>query len=680
VTVDQAGVPQAFAQTRAEVNNLGAGLVQAGQQGAEAGAQIKGGMDKAAYSITEARLAARGLGQELGVSVNREVSRFLATSSTIGPLLAKAFSVIAVVGLVEIIFKLVEVINKAASAMAGFGEVAQKAYQQAVDANLKQIVTNNELTNQLVKINTIGLEGNEKQQAAMRGLVTEGRNNAATLRVLVDMESRLTAETEGVSAATKVWYETLGKTSAAGIIYNQAAEQLPKVRAEIDALTKSTRELDVVTKQRAAAEASAEATKLSRERQAARIEGDKTVGEATIKQAEQIAKGEHEVHMMSDEDYTAFLVTEENKRYENSSAAMEKSLALARSEGSVKGAEVIKLTKEIEALYTSHNTKLREINDEADKVRYEKLLSTVEKTRSLETDVVNDELEGIRKASSAREAGIKARSPLGEADPRIVKEAKAALQEELTVIENLTAAENARGEELKALHVEEDDPAMQAHLKAQVELTKMLQKAWEDYGQTVARVQNAAVADVDKFISRTEGELNRGIVSWMNRQQTFGRAMQQVWMSIADTAVESLLKVGEQMLANLITKEAIDSGTRLSDARTAAANTWSSVSGIPLIGPFIAPAAAAAAFAAVLAFEQGGIVPSTQMALVHKNEMVLPANISQSLQRGGGAGDVILNYNPSVSGIDTSGIKDMLDQHGDMFAAMIHRHLRRGNR
>jgi hypothetical protein len=38
--------------------------------------------------------------------------------------------------------------------------------------------------------------------------------------------------------------------------------------------------------------------------------------------------------------------------------------------------------------------------------------------------------------------------------------------------------------------------------------------------------------------------------------------------------------------------------------------------------PFIAPAAAAAGFAAVLTFDRGSIMPQDNMATLHKNEMM----------------------------------------------------------
>ena len=80
-------------------------------------------------------------------------------------------------------------------------------------------------------------------------------------------------------------------------------------------------------------------------------------------------------------------------------------------------------------------------------------------------------------------------------------------------------------------------------------------------------------------------------------------------------------------------RNALDVTQRLSAAKTAAANTYASVSAIPIVGPVLAPIAAGAAFAAVLAFQEGGIMPGHEsLALLHPHEMVLPANISQNVQ------------------------------------------------
>ncbi|MDE1907190.1 MAG: hypothetical protein KGH75_12150, partial [Rhodospirillales bacterium] len=101
------------------------------------------------------------------------------------------------------------------------------------------------------------------------------------------------------------------------------------------------------------------------------------------------------------------------------------------------------------------------------------------------------------------------------------------------------------------------------------------------------------------------------------------------------------------------------------DAMKAAAGAFSAVAGIPYIGPVLAPAAAAAAYTAVMGFEvlsaEGGTVipagvnPLTQL---HEKEMVLPAHIAQPLlgmvsgggmDAGGGGDTYNLHFNNSVA-------------------------------
>jgi hypothetical protein len=81
----------------------------------------------------------------------------------------------------------------------------------------------------------------------------------------------------------------------------------------------------------------------------------------------------------------------------------------------------------------------------------------------------------------------------------------------------------------------------------------------------------------------------------------------------------------------------------------AAASAWASISAIPVVGPFLAPAVAAGVVASVIALGMhmssaaGGWdnVPSDQIAQIHKQEMILPASIANPLRSaiaGGGIG------------------------------------------
>ena len=77
----------------------------------------------------------------------------------------------------------------------------------------------------------------------------------------------------------------------------------------------------------------------------------------------------------------------------------------------------------------------------------------------------------------------------------------------------------------------------------------------------------------------------------------------------------------------------------------------------------------------------GWVVPSDQLAMVHQNEMILPANISQGLQgmissNGGvGASPVIIN----VSAIDSQDVKRFFQSNGSLLVSALNKAMRNGS-
>lgn len=121
-------------------------------------------------------------------------------------------------------------------------------------------------------------------------------------------------------------------------------------------------------------------------------------------------------------------------------------------------------------------------------------------------------------------------------------------------------------------------------------------------------------------------------------------------------------------------------------AASAAAATFDSVAQIPLIGYLLAPAAAAATFAAVAVF--GGLLsfdvgawnlPNDTIAKVHKGEMIVPANFSDGLRSaltGGNAGGAEgAQGNTSVhfhiQALDGASVKAFIKQHGRAIAETV---------
>jgi hypothetical protein len=107
----------------------------------------------------------------------------------------------------------------------------------------------------------------------------------------------------------------------------------------------------------------------------------------------------------------------------------------------------------------------------------------------------------------------------------------------------------------------------------------------------------------------------------------------------------------------------------------------------PIMGPAAAGPAAAgeatvlAAASGIASAAGGWVVPSDQLAMVHQNEMILPAKISQGLQGmisdggGGGAGPVVVN----ISAIDSQDVKRFFHSNGSLLVSALNKAMRNGS-
>lgn len=124
------------------------------------------------------------------------------------------------------------------------------------------------------------------------------------------------------------------------------------------------------------------------------------------------------------------------------------------------------------------------------------------------------------------------------------------------------------------------------------------------------------------------------------------------------------------------------------EAAVAAAKAWSSLSGIPIIGPVLGAAAAAGTYAGVMAlaaFETGGIIPNTGVALVHQGEAVLPAGLTSLLLNASSnstSNNSNINATTNINGGISSDrqFKTMLSRNSEHVANTVSRGLRRQGR
>lgn len=202
----------------------------------------------------------------------------------------------------------------------------------------------------------------------------------------------------------------------------------------------------------------------------------------------------------------------------------------------------------------------------------------------------------------------------------------------------------------------QNDPAYEASLRRQQQLYDELARAVAQYNKQIAeaKLQQQTLADVVRTDAKQMTDsFNQGmgnaLGNWLRGTESFSYAIRHMFGDMliqqAQFWAQWLLKQAEAWLASAIFGEqgAVKQSVQnvqiaTSDAGVAAANTYAAVSAIPIVGPFIAPAMAAAAmddvlgYAALASFAEGGIVPNDTLAMVHSQEMVLPADISKGLQ------------------------------------------------
>jgi len=203
------------------------------------------------------------------------------------------------------------------------------------------------------------------------------------------------------------------------------------------------------------------------------------------------------------------------------------------------------------------------------------------------------------------------------------------------------------------------------------EMFKQAIALWDAYQRAVDKDQlkiaqdNVAIAHQmilpwQQAFGTLESGFEHAVGAMAAHGKGFGAEMTRTFQSIEQSAVSSFIRIGEQFLLNefkkLATKQLIDHLLQAEDfenaaivaatsktaatesitakAADAAASTWASVSAIPIVGPFLAPPAAAATYAGVLAlaaFEQGGQTMGEGLAYLHTNETILNSPLTNSL-------------------------------------------------
>jgi hypothetical protein len=192
--------------------------------------------------------------------------------------------------------------------------------------------------------------------------------------------------------------------------------------------------------------------------------------------------------------------------------------------------------------------------------------------------------------------------------------------------------------------------------------------------------------------------INKFITSTEKPAQAFAQMFDKILEQLANFVEQWLEKKAEMWLLDEVFGKAAQTtaaaATIASDAAVAAAGAYAATAAIPLVGPELAPAAAATAYAATMsfvglaAFDQGGVVggmggmPVPIMA--HAGERVLSAPQTQNFERmvnqtgGGGGHSTHLHYNGQVNAFDKNGMRETLRTHAEDILQIVREGLNTG--
>ena len=699
----QAGMDDAAVIVKGSTEEMSASFQKAGEASSAAIAEMRAQIEALQLQLTElnakidevpvhavkgfgeARGAARLLGEELGIHMNRELGKVLSQSSLLGPALSAAFGVIAVAGFVAVAAQIAEKMSQWISDAFIF----TKAMKDAYAANLAYSAANNKLVEDQQKAGEeelrlsreIALIGKTPLEAArMRaewskealGHTQEQATAAAALAAQDQAQLEILIQKRGVEQA-KPQIETIGIGEGASADITDAAKNVEALTKQIDDLN-----LKMDADRRAAADAAT---------------GVKGLGVANLETAKAMAEAAH-----------AWEETPFGKAGFNESGAKSYQAtldALGRTfqntftaDGPLQGLHMATegITAADEAMMAAKPVLTETWTEMADKAKaaYEKISGVAEQTMRGQIEAAK-QLEQANVAAAEKEVQQK----LITADQLARIKLDELAKEEQAELAALNARLNSLGPQELAKRTELN--AQLLNLNAQYLRTKEQQDQLADQ-QMLAHVQAA--------LNQMTSAFNSAFQQWLSGHKSFEKSMEQAWGQMVQKFIMYIVQMGEKWIMQHVLMAAADKAMQAlgltsllaanaakvasnkvvatSAAGLAGASMVATVAAAPYPVDLTAPAEGAVAAASAAGFATalgGGVMAEDAMVGLHANEMILPPSLSQFVQTsaakassggGGGGGDTHLH----VHATDGDSVAKLFRSQG----GMIRRTIRQGAR
>jgi hypothetical protein len=242
---------------------------------------------------------------------------------------------------------------------------------------------------------------------------------------------------------------------------------------------------------------------------------------------------------------------------------------------------------------------------------------------------------------------------------------KQALDKELTALEGSGDAYNNKVKQIQ-------DQEKQLTAQHVNEIAQIKEKAQAQQNQAILSAEQQA-----------QGQLAASLTKSIMGHQTWAQMID----GFARQAGEALIK-NSLMVAMGADKE------QLANAKKAASSAYATGESMGPAGVVLGPVFAAAAFAGVMAFADGGVVPGvgnhdTVPAMLTPGEGVVPKGVMEGLSNmaksggmGGGGAHVQMaaHFSPTVHALDSEGVDRVLEKHQAKFQQHFQRTLRKMNK
>ena len=632
------------------------------KQGAdEMASGVAGASARTEYSMMEARHGVMMLGEEFGVHLPRGITTFITSLGPVGAAMEMAFPFLAIILgatlLIEHLMKVGEAAEKAAEAGRTLGEDLDKGIIKAKEGMIDAAIEIRKLAGEPA---WDLLEEKLKLQDA-----NEGIENVRQLKKEIDELLKAHGETsnwapwhwgdhsDDNAAKTKSLEEQMrGKSqSEQAVVLSSALSLQSKILEQMKGQTDVSHAqlgnqqayVDFLKKETDLIQDQADHAVLADQAKAGKDRADK------IKQYEAEQQKLYETQQRGLEQRRRAEEEFAKKNVEIAKKALDDKLKLEDEE--------LKATESVTKAFVDEQKEKARIGEELGKEEAEH----TKKMANLNLQAEETQTKDMVKLHKNRSQQVLAEQIAGE---------NAAYQAQM------------RGFETEIGSLDKSGKDYEVHLRQlqdrEIELTKEHENKLTQIQEQAAEERNARVLTAyRKFSDDISSDMTRALMG----QETWAKMSLQLGKQVAAGLMENAFK---SVLANDYTKE--------SDAAAAARKAFLAGMHFPFpVNIVAAPVLAAAAFASVMAFEGGGIVPGVEKgdvvpARLSPGEAVIPKQMTENLSNAARHGDGCnkpahhyhYNANYHIHALDGDSVERVLDEHGDKFAEKFHQHVRRG--